>query len=475
MMRRVGRGGPFRGIPFPRKGRIRFVLVLFMGAFLIRLGPPFLGRLEMPSTVSAETAAGGRPDSLEQKKRRGKTALDLSDVSRLVSENPECLCRSRVSLPYRKDSLHVHTSIDTGLQRYLEKLMAQYRPLYGAIAAIEPASGRIMSLVSYINDSMPDPGGNLCLRSLFPAASVYKTITAAAAIELCDYSSDCIVEHRGRTSTLYLSQIKQVLDDAAYMSFAQAYAYSNNSVFARIGMYQVGHKNLVKYSSAFGFNTRMPGELACDLSYIAPADSDYALAELASGFNQQTRISPLHGALVAACITQDGNMPAPSLVDSIVRCSDTSVQYRRETAAWLRPITRETSGELRSMMQTVVTKGTATKFFRHIRNSRRFDDLIYGGKTGSVDKDGTGRVDWFIGFATNPQNENEQIAVGVVTVHGPFWTVHSGYLAAEAMRIRVRSLQEKRRYELAQASVSETSGTSIADSAASVPALDAQQ
>ncbi len=230
-----------------------------------------------------------------------------------------------------------------------------------------------------------------------------------------------------------------------------------------------------RYSSAFGFDTRLPGELVCDLSSIAPADSDYALAELASGFNQRTVISPLHGALMAACIAGDGTMPVPSLVDSIVRCSDTSIQYRREGASWLRPITAETSGELRSMMQTVVTKGTATKFFRHIRNSRRFEDLVYGGKTGSVDKDGTGRVDWFVGFATNPQNEEERMAIGVVTVHGPFWTVHSGYLAAEAMRIRVRSLQEKRRYELAQATVSETSGALVADSAAEMPAPDAKQ
>ena len=141
-------------------------------------------------------------------------------------------------------------------------------------------------------------------------------------------------------------------------------------------------------------------------------------------------------------------MPIPSLLDSVVRDRDGVVQHVAEKRTWLQPITAATARELRQMMQAVVKYGTATKQFRIIRNSRRFDDFIYGGKTGSIDKDGIGRVDWFVGYAVHPQKIDERIAVGVLTVHGAYWTVHSSYLAAEAMRTYLKSRQEQKRLEV---------------------------
>jgi hypothetical protein len=103
-------------------------------------------------------------------------------------------------------------------------------------------------------------------------------------------------------------------------------------------------------------------------------------------------------------------------------------------------------------MESVATIGTARKHFKDIHNSPRFDAFSYGGKTGSVDKDGIGRVDWFIGYAAHPELSDERIAIGAVTAHGAYWTVHSSYLAAEAMRFYLRNLQKEKetRMQLAQ-------------------------
>jgi len=128
--------------------------------------------------------------------------------------------------------------------------------------------------------------------------------------------------------------------------------------------------------------------------------------------------------------------------------------YRARKETWRVPIKENTSSELRKMMKGVSRYGTARKSFRYIRQSERFTNIEYGGKTGSVDKDGIGRVDWFMGFGRNPDDQSQRIAVGVLTVHGSNWTVHSSFIAAELIRIHLRTLQieqEKLKKALAEA------------------------
>jgi cell division protein FtsI/penicillin-binding protein 2 len=360
----------------------------------------------------------------------------------------------RSVVPDGKDSLAVYTSIDTALSAYISRLMRRYHPLYGALAALDPVSGRIFTLVTYTGDSMPDLGGNLCLRSLFPAASVFKTVTAAAAIEHGGYTAWSQVKHRGRMSTLYRSQLVPEIDDGNELTFAQAYARSINGVFGRIGMYTVGKERLLEMSGSLGFNRTIPGELICDSSKVYPSESDYNLAETASGFNQKTTLSPLLGALVASAVAVNGCMPVPTLIDSVVRVKDGSLRYSAQPAMWRRAISESTARELRDMMSAVVKYGTASKHFHDFKNSRRFAEFACGGKTGSVDKDGIGRVDWFIGFAAHPRHPDERIAVAAVTAHGAYWTVHSSYLASEAMRVYLRTLQERKKQYVADAATS---------------------
>ncbi|MBN1577193.1 MAG: hypothetical protein JW913_11610 [Chitinispirillaceae bacterium] len=467
MMHRVKRKRMFRFLSqLPRKGRIRFVLVLFLGAFLVRLSPPFIHRIALPSFVSAqEIDPATSEDAAEAGKKTRMRHLPSADLAQLLLDNPVCLSYNRIAAFFEEESLTVYTSTDTALQHYLMKLMERYHPLYGALVALDPVKGRILSLVSYRNDSMPDLGGNLCLRALFPAASVFKTITAAAAVESAGFTAGCTVEHRGRTSTLFRSQLKAELDGAVDLTFAQAYARSINAVFGRIGIHYLGSPTLIDVAEAFGFNSRPPGDLKCDISPISAPDSEYHLAEFASGFNQKTTLSPLHGALIAACVAEDGAMPVPSLLDSVVRNRDGAIRYVAEKRTWLQPISSSTAHELQSMMNAVVRYGTAAKEFRGISRSRRFDEFMCGGKTGSLDKDSIGRVDWFVGYAVHPQKTDERIAVCALTVHGAYWTVHSSYLAAEAMRIYLRSMQKQKKIELADAPPAPPSALDTADSA----------
>lgn len=443
MMYRVKRGRSDRRFPtLPRKGRIRLLLAVFFILGIIRIGPPLLKKFELPAQASANDTALKVPAASAKKQKKNALISPSPLVATLMKGNPSWTPENRTPVFDGRDSLLLCTSIDSSLQAYLSRLMHRYHPLYGGIVALNPVSGRILAMVSYIGDSMPAPEVNLCLTSSFPAASVYKTITAAAAIELAGFSAVCSVEHRGRNHTLYKSQLAENLEYSVSISFDKAYARSINAVFARVGIYELGAPKLYRFSDRFGFNHAPPGDLPCEPSRIFMPDSQFELAELASGFNQRTTISPLHGALIAAGIAQKGLMPVPTLVDSIIRLSDSTVRYRRTDRSWLNPVKASTALELQKMMHSVVKYGTAAKQFRTLQRSSWFDEFNCGGKTGSVDKDGTGRVDWFIGFAEHPQRIDERIAIGAVTVHGAYWTVHSSYLAAEAIRYYLKALQE---------------------------------
>ncbi|MBN2188298.1 MAG: hypothetical protein JW699_02500, partial [Chitinispirillaceae bacterium] len=88
----------------------------------------------------------------------------------------------------------------------------------------------------------------------------------------------------------------------------------------------------------------------------------------------------------------------------------------------------------------VVKAGTCRKAFKVLMQCGWSAALDYGGKSGSLDVDSLGKIDWFIGFAADKNTPQRRLSVSVVTVHGRFWTVHSSFLGAEIFRKQFRPL-----------------------------------
>jgi peptidoglycan glycosyltransferase len=415
----------------PRKGRIRFCLALLIAV----TGFKITGALRASSCGLPAARPAEITDVVSGNDTKKGSAFDCNAK---LSPFTQCQLRltfDRDTFKLKGDSVAVCYSLDTALQKFINRLLKQYRPRYGAAVVMDPQSGRVLAMVSYRHDSVPDIGERLFLRNVFPAASIYKTITAAAAIETGGYTAETIVPVAGRNHTLYRFQIKKEIKPWSEITVKDAYAYSINPAFARIGMYVVGKETFGEYNRRFGFNTTIPFELATDSSIvIAPDDTSYAMAEVASGFNTKTRLSPLHGALIAAAVSEEGRMPAPHIVDSICRVSDGRCLYRMKPSVWKTPIGSAAACELQTMMNRVVEVGTCRKSFRVVRGCAWCADLEYGGKTGSLDVDSLGKVDWFIGFAVNRNVPDQRLAVAIVTVHGRFWTVHSSFIGAEIFR-----------------------------------------
>jgi peptidoglycan glycosyltransferase len=56
----------------------------------------------------------------------------------------------------------------------------------------------------------------------------------------------------------------------------------------------------------FGFYKELIDEVDMSSSVLFPVEDKYDLAELASGFNRKTMISPFHGAVIASVIGNKG-------------------------------------------------------------------------------------------------------------------------------------------------------------------------
>jgi membrane peptidoglycan carboxypeptidase len=478
MMKRVERAGGAKGFsPFgvrlhlPKKGRIRLALFLIIIVAVVKIfsnrepadktiarqgPPPEPAKREMspPAAAPVAVSAAAKAEPVDQPHASllGRLGLfkpeirdgnfSAADLVDLLRKHPPHLKAVADTIVSDNRTYILHYSFDSTVGRCGQTLLKQYHPKYGALVAMDAATGRVLALVSYTRDSEPPLGDNLFARSLFPMASVFKTVTASAAIEKANMNPDSKLPLAGRRYTLYRFQLKE--DLAAYepVSLQDAYAYSINPIFGRIGVYVLGPSVIREYMGKFGFNCQIPFELDNEKPVATIGDKDSALlvAEIASGFNQKTRMSPLFGAMLAASVSQNGKMPAPFFVDSVT-CGDSCVIYRAVPRVWRSPVREATADLLKGMMSRVAQYGTARSSFRYIKHSACFDNIDYGGKTGTVDEDKLGKIDWFIGFASNPADARQRIAVGVVTVHDQFWTVHSSYIAAEIFRKYIRQSQ----------------------------------
>ena len=327
----------------------------------------------------------------------------------------------------------VETSIDSRLQESLlskvEEMTAKerYRSRFIGIVIMQADTGRILSMVSF---DKQNPTHNTCVNDQFPAASIFKIITAAAAIDAHGLTADSPISYNGQKHTLYRGQLKETIKRYSHtLSLEDSFAQSVNPVFGKLGAELLGKEKIEDYAGRFGFNKTIDFDILVEPSHIAVGEEPFHQAEIASGFNTQTTISPLHGAMIVATVVNDGQMKTPTIVDRIIGPQNRIVYERTDRPAH-RVISERASKELHRMMQATVSAGTAHKLFKDIRRNAVLKDINIGGKTGSISNNP--RFDWFIGFAENPRTHHA-ITISVVVVHEQFIGERAGEYAKVAM------------------------------------------
>jgi len=337
----------------------------------------------------------------------------------------------RLDLVIKDRPVVIDTSLNMALQRFLLGKLNPSTSKYIGIVAMDPSSGQIVSMVGYDKARRSE---NLCTDHLFPAASVFKIVTAAAAIEACGLSPRSTLTYNGRNHTLYKSQLKEQNNRwTTRTTLEKSFARSINPVFGKIGIHYLGQEMLAKYAEEFGFNREIPFELPIQTSYFRIRNDPYHWAEVASGFNRETRISVVHGAMLAAVIANGGNLLEPTVVKRVTDV-DGRVIYQSRPTVIRKVISPEASREVAGLMTETIRYGTSRKAFRRHRKDKILSKLTIGGKTGSIDNSThDARIDWFVGFARE-RNGARQLAVSVLVAHEKY----IGTRAAEYARMAIR-------------------------------------
>jgi cell division protein FtsI/penicillin-binding protein 2 len=363
--------------------------------------------------------------------------LTKHEVQALLADAP-LLNWQQSSLDLRKGSetYTVRTTLDPQLQSALLQRLDLKNSRYVGIVVMDSQNGRVLAMVGH---DRTDASRNPCIDSRFPAASVFKIITAAAAVETCDLDSGSVLNYSGDKHTLYKSQIQAKSPKSANRTtLKESFAQSINPVFGRLGAHALGRDVIAAYAEAFGFNQEIDFELPIRPSRIELSDEPFDLAEIASGFNRTTLISPLHGALMAAAVVNQGRPVEPTIVDEIT-AEDGRSLYRSRAVLQKPVIDPETSRVLSELMQATVRSGTARREFNKHADPKLFARLKIGGKTGSI-SDGTpdARYDWFVGYARE-NNGDARIVFAVVVAHEEFIGTRAAAYAALAIKTYFRS------------------------------------
>ncbi|WP_051817654.1 penicillin-binding transpeptidase domain-containing protein [Kitasatospora sp. NRRL B-11411] len=344
----------------------------------------------------------------------------------------------------------VVTTIDPAAQRAAMQGLGNQK---GAVAAIEPATGRILALASTpgydpgtfagtsaadqnawkkLQDDPDQPMLNRALRQIYPPGSTFKVVTAAAALANgvvtdIEAPTDAPYPYVMPGTTTPLNNDTSACDRAG-LSLDEAMTLSCNSVMGYLGV-QTGLDRMTAMAKNFGFNdARLDTPVRAARSNFDTEMNKSQLA-LSSIGQYDTAATPLAMAMVAAGAAADGQVMYPQLVDKLTKADGSQVQLMHPSL-YRQAFGAAVAQQLRQLMVDVVENGTG-------RNAR-IPGAEVGGKTGTaqhgVDNSGTPYA-WFIAWA-RPAGSTAvpPVAVAVVVADSQADDVTGGGLAAPIAR-----------------------------------------
>jgi peptidoglycan glycosyltransferase len=343
---------------------------------------------------------------------------------------------NRFTLQKEGIPLIVESSVDTDFQTYIQDLLETSNTLKAAVVVMQPDDGRILAMVNYDSEAK---GESLCLKADYPAASLFKIISAAAAMETAGFSPDKSVSFVGRKHTLYKNQLKEKKSRySATISFKKAFASSINPVFGKLGVHELDYEVLSRSAEKFFFQRSIPFDFPVEKSEIFVPKDEFGLAELASGFNKGTTISPLHAALLASAVVNDGVMMKPWVVKRVLDESGEVLYENRQSRMGV-SVSPQTAKELRVLMKDTIIHGTCRKAFYRERRRKAYKNVELGAKTGTInDRNDQFKYDWLTAFVVPPDGR-KRICIAVLGIHGKLLGVRANRLGRSIIRYYLSS------------------------------------
>lgn len=302
----------------------------------------------------------------------------------------------------------------------------------GAVVAIEPATGRILAMVSKpaydpnllaehntatvianYQSLINDPGRPLLNRAiagdLYAPGSVFKLVVASAAIDSGRFTPDSAFPNPASlvltgTTTSITNSGGGTCGPGETVTIATALRLSCNIPFAELGA-ELGESLIAEYATAYGFGEELSIPQRVTPS-VYPRGMNAPGLQLSSFGQGSDRVTPLQIAMVSAAIGNGGILMTPTLVQSITAPNLTTIQPFQQIV-FNKPITGASASTLATLMVANVNSGAAS--------NARISGVDVAGKTGTAENDGAPNTLWFTGFAPAA---NPKVAVAVVVENG---------------------------------------------------------
>lgn len=315
--------------------------------------------------------------------------------------------------------LHVRYTLDTELTRNVFKILHNGKVALGHVILLDPDTGRVLTYASTDVTQFPP-------NKLYPAASLVKVITAAAALDRDPGLAKLPCRYSGSPYTLTRKSIDPPRSGTE-VSLRKALASSNNQCFAQLAVHAVGEVPLLDAISRFGWlSAPAPAHPA---GRVDPGEDRYDVGRLGCGL-AGSRITPMHAAQLGVTLAH-GELVVPHWIEG-VRDADGREMLLPANPIPRQVMTPELADELRAMLTDTTLKGTARRAFSKRNGKPLLGPVKVAGKTGSLSgTDPKGRYEWFVGVAPA---DHPEIAVAVLLVQSSQWWRSASQIAAEVLQ-----------------------------------------
>lgn len=346
----------------------------------------------------------------------GKTGIELLANYKLLTSNAPITEIAENEFKGEKNiGDNVLTSLNVRLTQTAYNALGEHQ---GAVIALEPSSGKILTMISkpdfdpntidsiydtLVADSSNSNLLNRATNGLYTPGSTFKMFTLLEYLkekpDYENYSYNCRGSIKVEEYTINCAGGRWHGNEDLTASFAN----SCNSSFVNLGL-TLDRNKLKETCSSLLFNSDLPLNIPYKQSKFVLDSNSSTFETMQTVIGQgKTLITPIHLAMIASALANDGVLMQPYMVTRVENHHGTAVkEYSPVKAATLFNGSEVTA--LKEFMRAVVTSGTGTKL-----NS---DLYTAYGKTGTAQiNDGSQSNSLFMGFA---EKDNRKIAICVV-------------------------------------------------------------
>ena len=349
------------------------------------------------------------------------------------------------------DGQDLYTTLDVNIQKYATQLawetMVKKEAKQVSIIVMRPDNGEILAMANVPEYNLNSPyelnyepdeeeaqkdkmdllnnmWRNFCINDTYEPGSIFKTVTATAALETGVVGLNDSFTCSGATVVSDRRIRCHKTTGHGTQDFTHTVYNSCNPAFVEWGR-RVGTDNMYLYMGKLGLLAKTGIDLSGEAGTIIHKQENVGAVELATmSFGQSFQITPVQMLRAVSSIVNGGRLVTPHF-GLYTGSSDGSVVNEFAYSTQDEAISSQTSETMKKILEGVVSEGGGTKAY--------IDGYSIGGKTATSQKlpRGSGKyISSFIGFAPadNPQ------VIAMCLIDEPTGVYYGGTIAAPVVK-----------------------------------------